>query len=61
MRDSNGIFMAASAHWMDSLGSALLAEAEAFRDGVLLIPHCTMEHILVEINSHARTGLAVEE
>jgi hypothetical protein len=38
LRDSNGIFMAASARWMDSLGSALLAEAEAFRDSVLLIP-----------------------
>jgi len=53
--------MAASAHWMDSLGSTLLAEAEAFRDDVLLIPQCTMEHILVEIDSHARTDLAVEE
>ena len=40
--------MAASARWMDSLGSALLAEAEAFRDGVRLIPQGTMEHILVE-------------
>ena len=43
--------MAASARWMDSLGSALLAEAEAFRDGVRLIPQGTMEHILVETDS----------
>ena len=46
LRDSNVIFMAASAHWMDSLGSALLAEVEAFRDGVRLIPRGTMEHYL---------------
>ena len=51
LRDNNGIFMAASARWMDSLGSALLAEAEAFRDGVRLIPQGTMEHILVETDS----------
>ena len=43
--------MAASASWMDLLGSALLAEAEAFRDGVRLIPQGTMEHILVETDS----------
>ena len=46
LRDNNGIFMAASAHRMDSLGSALLAEVEAFRDGVRLIPRGTMEHYL---------------
>ena len=49
--------MVASARWMDSLGSALLAEAEAFRDGVRLIPQGTMEHISVETDSQELTLL----
>jgi hypothetical protein len=38
LRGSDGCFRAASARWMNSVGSAPLAEAEALRDGVRLRP-----------------------
>lgn len=39
------------------VGSALLAEAEALRDGVQLIPAGTREHIIVEIDSQVLASL----
>jgi hypothetical protein len=48
MRNSVGAMLAASARWKDSMGSALMAEVEAFRDGVRLIPAGTRERIVVE-------------
>ena len=47
-RNRAGAMLAASARWKDSMGSALMAEAEAFRDGVWLIPAGTRERIVVE-------------
>lgn len=38
LRCSNGSCLASSARWLGSVGSALLAEAEALRDGLRLIP-----------------------
>jgi hypothetical protein len=41
----------ATAWWIDYIGSALLAEAEALGDGIRIIPEGTAEHIIVESNS----------
>jgi len=38
----------ASAQWINSAASALLAEAEALQDGVYLILAGVREHIIVE-------------
>jgi len=51
MRDSNGVLRAASARCLDSVGSALQAEAEALRDGGRLIPESTTEHVILETDS----------
>jgi ribonuclease HI len=51
LRGSDGRFRAASARWMNSVGSALLAEAEALRDGVRLIPEGTQAKIVAETDS----------
>jgi hypothetical protein len=48
VRDSSGIMRAASARWLGPVGSALIAEAEALRDGLRLIPEGTMEHVVAE-------------
>ena len=48
IRSSAGTLIAASARWMASLGSALLAEAEALRDGIRLLPQGMREQIIVE-------------
>lgn len=55
--DSSGNFLAALARWLDSLGSALLAEAEALRDGVRLIPGGTRERIILEMDSQELASL----
>jgi ribonuclease HI len=51
LRDNNGAFRAALARFLDSVGSALLAEAESLRDGVRLIPEGSIDHIILETNS----------
>ena len=51
LQGNNGNFQTASARWLESLGSALLAETEALRDGVRLIPEGTGERIIVETDS----------
>ncbi|CAD6230198.1 unnamed protein product [Miscanthus lutarioriparius] len=45
LRGNSGNFLATSARWLESLGSALLAEAEALWDGVQLIPEGIGERI----------------
>jgi len=57
LRDSSGNFFPASARWLDSLGSALLAEAEALRDGVRLIPGGTRERIILKTDSQELASL----
>jgi hypothetical protein len=57
MRDSNGVLRAASARCLDSVGSALQAEAEALRDGVRLIPEGTTEHVILETDSQELVSL----
>jgi hypothetical protein len=47
----------ASALLMHLVGSALLAEADALRDGVWLIPAGTREHIIVETDSQVLVSL----
>jgi hypothetical protein len=44
-------FPATSARWIISVGSIVLAEAEALKDGIRLIPGGTREHIVVETDS----------
>ena len=61
MRDSNGVLRAASARCLDSVGSALQAEAEALRDGVRLIPEGTTEHVILETDRLSGIGLTMEE
>jgi ribonuclease HI len=51
VRDSSGNFCAASARWLGPVGSVLIAEAEAIRDGLRLIPQGTMEHIIGETDA----------
>jgi len=51
LRDSDGNLRMASARWIDLVGSALLAEVEALRDGVRLILAGTREHIIMETDS----------
>ena len=51
MCGSDGRLRAASARWINLIGSALLAEADVLRDGVRLIPTGTREHIIVETDS----------
>jgi ribonuclease HI len=51
LRDSNGTFQAASARFLDTVGSALLAEAEGLRDGVRLTPEGITKHIILETDS----------
>ena len=51
LRCSNGSCLAASARWLGSVGSALLAEAEALRDGLRLIPAGSYEHIILETDA----------
>ena len=53
IRGSDGKLHKASAQWINSAASALLAEAEALQDGVYLIPAGVREHIIME------TGLQV--
>ena len=48
IRGSDGRLHMASAQWINSAASALLAEAEALQDGVYLIPAGVREHIIVE-------------
>jgi ribonuclease HI len=48
---NNVNFLVASARWLESLGSALLAETEALWDGVRLISEGIGEHIIVETDS----------
>jgi ribonuclease HI len=57
MRDSNGVLRAASARCLDSVGSALQAEAEALRDGVRLIPEGSTEHVILETDSQELVSL----
>jgi hypothetical protein len=51
LQDSDGACRVASARFLDSVGSPLLAEAEGLRDGVRLIPESTAEHIILETDS----------
>ena len=51
LRGSDDRFRAALARWMNSVGSTLLVEAQALRDGIWLIPEGTRDHIVVETNS----------
>lgn len=51
VRCSFGTFRAASARWLSSVGSALLAEAEALREGVRLIPARTQHHVVAEMDA----------
>jgi len=49
---SDGNFLATSARWINSVGSVILAEVEALKDGIRLIPGGdTREHIVVENDS----------
>jgi ribonuclease HI len=57
MRNSTGSLLRASARCLDSTGSALLAEAEAFRDGVRIIPEGTTDHIVLETDSQELVAL----
>jgi ribonuclease HI len=57
MRDCNGLFQAASARWLDSMRWALLAEAEALREGVSLIPEGTRENVILETDSQELVSL----
>ena len=44
-------FRVASARWLGPVGSALISEAEAIRDGLRLIPERTREHIIAETDA----------
>jgi len=57
VRDSSGNFWAASARWLGPVGSTLIAEAEAIRDGLRLIPQGTMEHIIGETDAQEVVAL----
>ena len=51
VRDSTGSLATALAQWLNSTGSALMAENEALRDGIRSIPEGTNEHVVLETNS----------
>lgn len=57
VRDSNGALRAASARWLGPVGSALIAEAEAIRDGLRLIPEGTLDHIQAETDAQELVSL----
>lgn len=57
LRDSRGNFRSASARWLDSVESVLLAEAEALRDGVRFIQEGTRERVIVETDSQELVSL----
>jgi hypothetical protein len=52
-----GNFHAASARWLDSVESVLLAEVEALRDGVRFIQEGTRERVIVETDSQELVSL----
>jgi hypothetical protein len=51
MRGSDGRLRIALDCWINMAGSTLVAEAEALRDGVHLIPAGKREHIIVKSDS----------
>jgi len=53
----NGKLCKASARWINLVDSALMAEAEALRDGVRLVPIGTREHIILETDSQVLVSL----
>ena len=57
VRDSSGSFRAASARWLGHVGSALIAEAEAIRNGLRLIPAGTREHVVAESDNQEVVSL----
>ncbi|CAL4932085.1 unnamed protein product [Urochloa decumbens] len=57
IRNSTGSFVAAAGRRLNSVASVLMAEAEALRDGVKLIPHGVRENVLVETDSSELAGL----
>jgi ribonuclease HI len=57
LRNTDGHFMKASARRLTSVASALIAEAEALRDGVRLIPLGTREGVIAETDSQELVSL----
>jgi hypothetical protein len=57
IRSNDGSFGKASARRLDSIASALIAEAEALRDGVRFIPAGTREGIIAETDSKELVSL----
>ena len=54
---SNGSFLAVSARVLTSVGSALLSEAEALREGIRLMQEGTRDHIVVETDAQELVSL----
>lgn len=53
----DGSFLAASARRNVSVGSALMAEAEALREGEKLVPQGLMHHVVAETDSQELVAL----
>lgn len=57
IRREDGSFVQASAPSLIPVASALIAEAEALRDGVMLVPHGIREGVIVETDSQELVSL----
>jgi hypothetical protein len=57
VHSSSGLLRVASVRQLSLVGSALLAEAEALREGVRLIPVGTQDHIVAETDCHVLVSL----
>jgi ribonuclease HI len=57
IRDANGAFIAAAARRLNSVASALMAEAEALRDGARLAAQGIQEGVIVETDSQQFVSL----
>jgi len=53
---ADGSFLAASARRLDSVASVLMTEAEALRDGILLIPQGTLDRVIAIPRSWCLSG-----
>jgi ribonuclease HI len=51
IRDGNGVFIKAMARKLPSIASALVAEAEAWRDGLRLLGQSSYQQVVLESNS----------
>jgi ribonuclease HI len=51
IRDGNGVFIKATARKLSSVASALVAEAEAWRDGLRLLGQSGHQQVILETDS----------